>query len=86
MHRRDILLQGALAPIMAALGPGARAQDAMPFDNATVRNLARDLAQHAWQAPDASLPRSVFRSRSPLRLPREFPQWTNLPAVCRAVA
>jgi glucans biosynthesis protein len=56
MHRRDILLQGALAPIMAALGPGARAQDAMPFDNATVRNLARDLAQHAWQAPDASLP------------------------------
>ncbi len=56
MHRRDILLQGALLPIIAALAGGARAQEAMPFDNATVRNLARDLAQHAWQAPDASLP------------------------------
>ena len=47
MHRRDILLQGALLPIIAALAGGARAQEAMPFDNATVRNLARHLAQHA---------------------------------------
>jgi glucans biosynthesis protein len=34
----------------------ARAQDAAPFDAATVRNLARDLAQHPYKGPDSSLP------------------------------
>jgi len=55
MHRRDILLQAVALPI-AALGRAALADESVPFDAATVRNLARDLAQRAWQAPDASLP------------------------------
>ena len=56
MRRRDILLQAAALPIVAALGRTARAEESTPFDGATVRNLARDLAQNAYQAPDASLP------------------------------
>ena len=56
MHRRDILLHGAALPIVAALGRGARAEESTPFDNATVRNMARDIAQRPWQAPDTSLP------------------------------
>ncbi len=56
MRRRDILLQAAVLPIVAALGPTARAEELTPFDGATVRNLARDLAQKAYQAPDATLP------------------------------
>ena len=56
MRRRDILLQAAALPFVAALGGTARAEESMPFDAATVRNLARDLAQHAYQAPDATLP------------------------------
>ena len=56
MRRRDILLQAAVLPIVAALGRTARAEESTPFDGATVRNLARDLAQKAYQAPDATLP------------------------------
>src|SRR5579871_4954115 len=56
MRRRDILLQAAALPIVTALGHGAHAEEMTPFDSATVRNLARGLAQRAWQAPDASLP------------------------------
>src|ERR1700722_4428127 len=56
MRRRDMLLQGAALPVVAALGRGARAEESAPFDSATVRRLAHDLAQRAWQAPDATLP------------------------------
>jgi periplasmic glucans biosynthesis protein len=56
MRRRDILLQAAALPVVAALGRAAHADESAPFDAATVRNLARDLAQRAWQAPDATLP------------------------------
>ena len=59
MRRRDILLQAAVLPIVAALGRTARAEESTPFDSATVRNLARDLAQKAYQAPDATLPDSL---------------------------
>ena len=59
MRRRDILLQAAVLPIVAALGRTARAEESTPFDGATVRNLARDLAQKAYQAPDATLPDSL---------------------------
>jgi glucans biosynthesis protein len=67
MRRRELLVRSALLPLAAALGGGAPAPaagDGKPsastpgagFDGATVRNLARDLAQQAYKAPDASLP------------------------------
>ena len=62
MRRRELLLRSALLPVVAVLGHAgpAHADDApppdKPFDGATVRNLARDLAQQAYKAPDASLP------------------------------
>jgi periplasmic glucans biosynthesis protein len=56
MRRRDILLQAVALPVVAAFGRSAHAEESTPFDGSTVRNLARDLAQHAWQAPDSSLP------------------------------
>src|SRR5690349_9332296 len=56
MHRRDVLLQAALLPVAAALGRRARAEESMPFDGGTVRNLAREMAQRSYQAPDAALP------------------------------
>ena len=56
MRRRDILLQAVALPFAVALGGTARAEESSPFDGATVRNLARDLAQRAYQAPDATLP------------------------------
>lgn len=56
MRRRDVMLQGAVLPIVAALGRAAHADESTPFDPATVRNLARELAQHAFQAPDSTLP------------------------------
>jgi glucans biosynthesis protein len=56
MRRRDILLQSALLPVMAAFDSTARADDLAPFNATTVRNMARDLAQHAWQAPNETLP------------------------------
>ncbi len=56
MRRRDMLLQGAVLPLVAALGRPAQADESTPFDGATVRNMARELAQHSYQAPDATLP------------------------------
>jgi glucans biosynthesis protein len=57
MRRRELF------PLMAALGfaPATRAAAAEPppngaFDTATVRNLARDLAQKPYQPPDTTLP------------------------------
>ncbi len=59
MRRRDLLLQSAVLPVVAALGPEARADDPAPFDSSTVRNLAHELAQHPWQAPTETLPDSL---------------------------
>ena len=56
MRRRDILLRAAVLPVVATLCRAARAEESSSFDAATVRNLARDLAQRAYQAPDAALP------------------------------
>jgi periplasmic glucans biosynthesis protein len=58
MRRRELLLGSGALSIAAASGlaPPARADEATPFDGATVRNLARNLAQNAFQAPDSSLP------------------------------
>jgi glucans biosynthesis protein len=59
MRRRDILLQSAVLPVVAALGPTARADESLPFDTSTVRTMARELAQHPWQAPNETLPPSL---------------------------
>ena len=56
MRRRDILLQAAVLPALAALRGIAHAEDAAAFDGSTVRNMARDLAQQPYKAPDATLP------------------------------
>ncbi len=58
MRRRELLLGSAILSVAAALGPvaPARADDATPFDSATVRNLARNLAQQPYKAPDSPLP------------------------------
>jgi glucans biosynthesis protein len=66
MHRRDLLVRSAFLSIAAALAgrTPARADEAAPsgtapgasFDASTVRNLARNLAQQSYKAPDASLP------------------------------
>ena len=56
MRRRDILLRAAVLPVVATLCRAARAEESSSFEAATVRNLARDLAQRAYQAPDATLP------------------------------
>ena len=56
MRRRDILLRAAVLPVVATLCRAARAEESSSFEAATVRNLARDLAQRAYQAPDAALP------------------------------
>jgi glucans biosynthesis protein len=56
MRRRDVLLQGAVLPLVATFGRAARADESTPFDDTTVRNLARALAQHDYQAPDETLP------------------------------
>ena len=68
MRRRELLLRSVFLPIAAAQlatgldpvgGASARAEDAASFDGATVRNLARDLAKRAYQAPDCSLPEAL---------------------------
>ena len=56
MRRRDILLHSAVLPVVAVFGSTARAEDPMPFDSTTVRNLAKELAQRGWQAPNETLP------------------------------
>lgn len=58
MHRRELLLRSAFLPVAVTLGKVAPAiaDDTTPFDGATVRNMARDLAAHPYKAPDSSLP------------------------------
>lgn len=59
MRRRDMLRQGAMLPIVAMLPGVARADVSTPFDGASVRRLARETAQRAYQAPDATLPEGL---------------------------
>jgi glucans biosynthesis protein len=61
LHRRDLLRLSAALPILGASATGpARADDAgTPFDGATVRNLARELAQHPYKPADTALPDSL---------------------------
>src|SRR5579872_3195811 len=58
MRRRELLLGSAVLSVAAALGSQTpvHAEDGTPFDGATVRNLARNLAQQPYKAPDTSLP------------------------------
>ena len=64
MHRRDLFPMLA-APVLAGMASARAAQAATPapvapadsaFDNAVVRNRARDLALKPYQAPDSTLP------------------------------
>jgi glucans biosynthesis protein len=70
MRRRELLVRSAFLPIAGAglgagLGPArgasARAEDGSPFDGATVRNLARNLALQPFKAADASLPEPLSK-------------------------
>lgn len=60
--RRDLLRATAVLPLLAAApapnGPApARTDDTgTPFDAGTVRNLARQMAQQPYKAPDSTLP------------------------------
>lgn len=61
MLRRTLLQAGAALPVaalpVAALAPARAAESAAtPFDGATVRNLARQMAGQAYKAPDTKLP------------------------------
>lgn len=58
MRRRDVLLRSVILPVAAAWGRAAPALagEATPFDGATVRDVAKKLAQGAFQAPDQTLP------------------------------
>jgi periplasmic glucans biosynthesis protein len=56
MRRRELLLRSAALPVVAALGHQAHADETTSFDASTVRNMARQMAQKAYQAPDATLP------------------------------
>ncbi len=57
MRRREWLL-GTAALCLGAPRAAARAED-HPFDGATVRNLARQIAQQPFKAPDTSLPEQL---------------------------
>ena len=70
MRRRELLVRSAFLPLagaglVAGLAPGvsapARAEDGSPFDGATVRNLARNLAQQPFKAADAPLPEPLTK-------------------------
>lgn len=62
MHRRDVVLAGLTLPFLGPLALAPRAtlaaeeKQPAPFDPQMVRQLARELAQKAYKAPDASLP------------------------------
>lgn len=67
MRRRDLVFGGAVLPLLGDLlwQPAAVEADVPPetvlpdgamFDAATVRQLARLLAQKPYKAPDVSLP------------------------------
>src|SRR5437868_3566544 len=54
MRRRELLQRSALLTLAAA-APAPDAGAGAGFDAATVRSLARDLAQQPYKAPDAAL-------------------------------
>ena len=54
MRRRELLCGSACAAMLA--GWPAIGDTVTPFDESTVADLARDLAQKSYQAPDAKLP------------------------------
>ena len=56
MRRRELLVASLSLSIAPALGRAAGPDASTPFDGATVRNLARQLAQQAYKAPDTKLP------------------------------
>ncbi len=62
MHRRTFLAAGTALPLLSARGhhataaPAAAQPASTPFDGATVRNIARQLAQQPYKPPDSSLP------------------------------
>jgi glucans biosynthesis protein len=63
LHRRDVILGGLALPLLGRFPPEPRASLAAaatdkpaPFEPTMVRQLARDLAQKDYQAPDTSLP------------------------------
>jgi glucans biosynthesis protein len=56
MRRRELLLRSAVVPVVAALGHQAHADESTSFDGSTVRNMAREMAQKPYQAPDTTLP------------------------------
>ena len=55
MHRRVFLGAGASLPLLAIADP-VTAADPAPFDAATVRTMARQLASQPYKAPPADLP------------------------------
>ncbi|MCK0209709.1 glucan biosynthesis protein G [Starkeya koreensis] len=72
MHRRQLLLGAALLPPLLAAGfplssrffdvaeaQGEASGEALPFDPATVRKMARDLAAKPFAKRDQSLPKSL---------------------------
>jgi glucans biosynthesis protein len=82
MHRRDVLLWAANLPAIGLPERGVRGQAAAPdesFGAASVRNLARDLAQHAWQAPDEELPAALrdldYQAYRSIRFQTEHALW-----------
>ena len=58
MYRRNMLLGSALLPFASTLARvlPAYADETTAFDGSTVRNIARQMAQHPYQAPDQTLP------------------------------
>ena len=58
MHRRNLLLGSALLPFASAMARvvPAYADETTAFDGSTVRNIARQMAQQPYQAPDQTLP------------------------------
>jgi len=62
LSRRGVVMGAATIPIVFALRPSrilAASDDGVPFDAAFVRQLARDLAQKPYKAPENSLPDSL---------------------------
>src|SRR5262249_11261457 len=62
LHRRDVVLAGLTLPFLGSLALEPRATLAAeqnqptPFDPQMVRQLARELGQKPYKAPDTSLP------------------------------
>ncbi len=56
MYRRSLLRGSAAASLLGLMGAAPDGPAPGPFDNATVRRLAQDMAKQAYQAPDSRLP------------------------------